>query len=108
MFLYEEKGNEFYSNRISLENHALCFTPLSIYQQLMHTFLQANHFLPPTRFGVFLRYLQEILDCFCTILYKKIVILESINANFILMCCKKKTAKKSLKMGQTTPEVKSD
>ena len=82
---YHLKGNDLSSYRISLENLALCSTPLFIYQHLMHTFLQASHFLPPTRFGFCLRYIQEIIDCFGTILCKNTVILESINANVILM-----------------------
>ena len=51
-----------------------------------------NHVLPRMRFGVCLRHLQEILDCFCTI-----------NPKVISMCCKK-TVKNFLKMAQTTPK----
>ena len=66
----------------------------------MHTFLQASHFLPPTRFGFCLRYIQEIIDCFGTILCKNTVILESINANVILM-----RWKNILILGLTNPFV---
>ena len=52
----------------------IMFDVTFIYQQLMYTFffLQANRFLPQIHFGVCLHYLQEILHCFCTILYKKL------------------------------------